>query len=171
MSNLHARLRNWLLGFLGIHPASTLAGDALYEHLAHHLAHHLMYTPRVFGSRERLHVGEGVILNDALINTSSGSVTLCDHAFCGHGVSLLTGTHDYSKLHRERQMAVPVEGRDIVVREGAWLGSNVTVVGPCIIGEHAVIAAGSVVISDVEAMSVYAGVPARRIKNITATSL
>ncbi|MDE2606456.1 MAG: hypothetical protein KGL68_11115 [Burkholderiales bacterium] len=162
MPNLSSKLREWLRAFLGLHPTATLSGESFYDHLAHRL----MYVPRVFGSRERLHVGEGVVLNDALINTSSGSVTLNDHAFCGHGVSLLTGTHDYHKRSRERQTTVPEGGRDIVVGKGAWIGSNVTVLGPCVIGEHAVVAAGSVVVSDIEPMSVYAGVPARKIKTI-----
>lgn len=35
------------------------------------------------------------------------------------------------------------------------------------IGEHAVIAAGSVVTSDVEEWSIYAGTPARKIKKIS----
>ena len=51
-------------------------------------------------------------------------------------------------------------GRDIVVGEGAWLASNVTVVGPCTIGEHAVVGVGSLVLHDVEPYTVVAGVPA-----------
>jgi acetyltransferase-like isoleucine patch superfamily enzyme len=61
---------------------------------------------------------------------------------------------------------VPQQGRDIVVGTGAWLGSNVTVLGPCSIGAHAVIAAGAVVTGVVEAGWIYGGVPARPIKRI-----
>lgn len=170
MLNLKTRLREWLRAFIGLNPVSTLKGDALYADLTHHLAdrlaHQLMYTPRIFGSRERVRVGHGVVLNDALLNTSSGTITVQDYAFCGHGVSLLTGTHDYHVRNHERQTAVPSEGRNILVGEGAWLGSNVTVLGPCVIGAHAVVAAGSVVVHDVDPLSVYAGVPARKIKTI-----
>lgn len=52
------------------------------------------------------------------------------------------------------------------VEEGAWLASSVTVVGPCRIGHHAVIAAGAVMIRDVEAYEIVGGVPARRIGTV-----
>lgn len=157
-----SKLRISLLRFLEIHPACILNEDLFYENIAQQL----MYVPRFFGDRSRVHVGQDVVLNDALINTSSGQVTLEDYAFCGHGVCLLTGTHDYQRFKRERQLAVPEAGRDILVCTGAWLGSNVTIIGPCTIGEHAVVAAGSLVLEDVPPHSVYGGVPARPIKII-----
>jgi hypothetical protein len=55
------------------------------------------------------------VLNDALLNTVSGSITVEEYAFLGHGVALLTGTHDVSRTGLERQLAVPSEGRDIVI--------------------------------------------------------
>lgn len=157
------RIRTWLRHFLGIHPACTLPENIFYQNIAHEL----MHTMRVFGSRDRVTLGRDVVLNDALINTSSGTVTIHDFAFFGHGVSLLTGTHDYALRDRERQTAVPSVGRDIIVGPGAWLGSNVTVLGPCMIGAHAVVAAGSVVVHDVDEKCVYAGTPARKIKAIS----
>lgn len=160
------RLRRFLLEVLDIHPACTLSGERFYQELGHQL----LYVPRIFGDRGRLKIGQGVVLNDALINTSSGSVTLHDYVFFGHGVCLLTGTHDYQQTNLQRQVSVPQSGRNIAVGEGAWLGSNVTVLGPCSIGEHAVVAAGAVVIGDVPARSVYGGVPARHIKDIKLTA-
>jgi acetyltransferase-like isoleucine patch superfamily enzyme len=55
---------------------------------------------------------------------------------------------------------VPKVGRDIVIGEGVWLSSNVIVVGPCTIGEHAVVGVGSLVLNDVECYTVVAGSPA-----------
>jgi acetyltransferase-like isoleucine patch superfamily enzyme len=117
--------------------------------------------PFVFGSPERVVLGKDVVLNNALLNTSSGTIKIGDYVFCGHGVSLLTGTHDLSQRGLARQLAIPSSGRDIVIGEGAWLASNATVVGPCVIGEHAVVAAGAVVMNDVPAGAAVGGVPAR----------
>lgn len=114
----------------------------------------------VYPDATRLHVDSTAVLNNALINVSSGDVTVGRHAFFGHNVSLLTGTHDFSKFGAERQVAVPKVGRDIVIGEGAWLASNVVVIGPCTIGEHAVVGAGSLVLKDVEPYTVVAGSPA-----------
>jgi acetyltransferase-like isoleucine patch superfamily enzyme len=163
VSRLISKLRLRLLRFLGIHSNCVLPSSEFYEEIAHRL----MYIPRIFGDRGRLNLGRNVVLNDALINTTSGLVTLKDFSFCGHGVCILTGTHDYRHLNFDRQTSVPPSGRDIVINEGAWLGSNVTVIGPCVIGAHSVVAAGSLVLRDVEAYSIYAGVPAKKVKHIS----
>lgn len=63
-------------------------------------------------------------------------------------------------------MAIPTGGRDIVVRAGAWIASNATIIGPAVIGEHAVVAAGAVVLGNVEPEVVVAGVPARPVRGI-----
>lgn len=120
----------------------------------------------VHGNPSRLSIGEDVIVNNALFNLSSGNIKLEENVFFGHNVSLLTGTHDISKIGRERRSAVPREGRDIIVRKGVWIASNSTVIGPCEIGENSVIGACSLVISNVPPNHFYAGVPAKAIRKI-----
>ena len=80
--------------------------------------------------------------------------------------SVLTGTHDITRRGLERQAAVPREGRDIVVEEGAWVGSGAILLGPCRIGAHAVVAAGAVVTGDVAPATLVAGVPARLVRDL-----
>ena len=122
---------------------------------------------RIWGDATRLHVGENVQINDALINTVSGEVYVEDYVFFGHAVSLLTGTHDHKEKGAKRQTSVPSTGRDIRICKGAWIGSNATVIGPARIGEHSVIAAGAVLVGDAEAYCLYAGIPAIKIKRIS----
>lgn len=114
----------------------------------------------IYPDATRVHVHPTAVLNNALLNVSSGDITIGPYAFFGHDVSLLTGTHDFSKFGAERQVAVPKVGRDIGIGEGVWLASNVVVVGPCSIGDHAVVGVGSLVLSDVEPYTVVAGSPA-----------
>ena len=120
----------------------------------------------VYGDPERLHVHPTAVLNNALINLSSGEVTVGKHAFFGHNVSILTGTHDWTTFGAERQVAVPASGRDVVIEEGAWVSSNAIVVAPCRIGAHAVVGVGSLVLRDVEPYTVVAGNPARVLRTI-----
>lgn len=124
---------------------------------------------RVWGPRERVHLSSTALMNDALFNTSSGHVRVADHVMCGHGVSLLTGTHDIALFGEDRQRSWPLEGRDIVLEAGVWIGSNATLLGPCRIGRHAVVAAGSVVTGDVAPFTIVAGVPARVVRTIPGT--
>jgi acetyltransferase-like isoleucine patch superfamily enzyme len=125
-----------------------------------------LFRQLVYGDPDRLRVHPTAVLNNALINLSSGNVTIGEYAFFGHNVSILTGTHDWTKFGAERQVAVPPSGRDVVIEEGAWLSSNVVVVAPCRIGAHSVVGVGSLVLGDVEPYTVVAGSPARVLKHI-----
>ncbi len=120
----------------------------------------------VHGDRSRLHIAPTATVNNALFNLSAGEVTIGEHAFFGHNVSVLTGIHDVNKFGEERKKAHPREGRDVVIGEGVWVATNATIVGPCTIGEHAVVAACALVQGDVEPYTVVAGVPAKEIKRI-----
>ena len=55
---------------------------------------------------------------------------------------------------------------DIVVEDEVWIGADVTILPGVHIGRCSVIGAGSVVTGDVEAYHIYAGVPARKIRDI-----
>jgi acetyltransferase-like isoleucine patch superfamily enzyme len=129
--------------------------------IAPELAQTLMAQPRIFGPPERLHLAPTAIVNDSLFNLWSGDITVGEWGMLAHGVMVLTGVHDYTRFGPERQTTVPLTGRDVVIEEGAWLASNVTVIGPCRIGKHAVVAAGSLVRDDVAPFAIVAGVPAQ----------
>ena len=124
------------------------------------------YRYRVHGDPTRLHVPDTAIINDALFNVSGGSITVGEYVFFGHHVALLTGTHDFNKFGLDRQTAIVRSGRDIVVEEGAWIASHCVVLGPCVIGAHAVVGAGSLVLKDVEPYTIVAGRPAALVRRI-----
>lgn len=129
-----------------------------------------LYSYRWHGDRARLHLPDSAIVNNALFNMSGGTITIGEDAFFGHDVAVLTGTHDIEQFGRARQMAFPRSGRDVVIGAGVWLASHVLVLGPVTIGEHAVVAGGSLVREDVAPYTVVAGRPATVIKTITPPS-
>jgi acetyltransferase-like isoleucine patch superfamily enzyme len=122
---------------------------------------------RVWGDPNRLKISQKTALVNTLFNTSSGNIEIGDYTFTGHNVSIITGTHDY-KNKFEKRWEYPSEGRDIIIGKGVWIGSNATILGPCTIGDHAVIAAGAVVTPNmiIPPMSVVGGFPAKLIKII-----
>ena len=164
MGMLHA-----LLGRLLGRVVDERVRAALTEHKVHdpHVPpNDLLEHARVYGDRAKLHLHPTAVVNDALFNLSSGEITVGEYAFFGHGVSVLTGTHDITKFDRERQVGVPKTGRDVVIERGAWVSTNALVLGPCTVGEHAVVAAASVVMGDVAPYTVVAGIPAKPVKTI-----
>jgi acetyltransferase-like isoleucine patch superfamily enzyme len=122
--------------------------------------------PLISGSKARVHVDGTAVINNATLNALGGEIFIGPQVFLGHEVCLLTGTHDIHKVNAERKESGGGIGRDIVIKNGAWLASRVIVIGPATIGEHAVVGAGSVVLGDVEPRALYAGVPAKKVKNI-----
>ena len=83
-------------------------------------------------------------------------VTLEDEVFVGHGVMFVNDL--YPRTHRH------VKYIPTLVKKGASLGSNATILCGVTIGPYAVVGAGSVVTKDLEAFAIYAGNPARQIK-------
>lgn len=140
--------------------------DELVARLFPRIRDRLMREPMVWGDPARVQVHETAQVVNALFNTASGRIIVEPYAFFGHNVCLLTGTHDTEKIEQARQEAYPSDGRDIVIGRGVWLASNVTVIGPAHIGEHAVVAAGSVVVGDVPPRTLYAGNPARLVRTL-----
>jgi acetyltransferase-like isoleucine patch superfamily enzyme len=116
----------------------------------------------VYGPADRVAVGRDVRLLNATLNTQGGTITIGDHTFAGHNVMILTGSHDVRLTGPERANSYrALQGRDIVIGAGVWLASGCIVLGPCRIGDNAVVAAGAVVTGDVPADTVVVGIPAR----------
>lgn len=127
----------------------------------------MMSEPFVWGDRTRVHVHETANMVNTLFNASSGSISIDAYTFTGHNVCILAGTHMIDKKMQDR-MGFPKEGCDISVGKGVWLASNVTILGPCVIGDNAVVAAGAVVLPNtvIPPNTLYAGVPAKFVKEL-----
>lgn len=85
------------------------------------------------------------------------NVTLEDGVFCGPSM-VFTNVHNPRALVERKN-----EFRDTLVKRGATLGANCTVVCGVTIGEFAFIAAGAVITRNVPDFALMAGVPARQI--------
>jgi UDP-2-acetamido-3-amino-2,3-dideoxy-glucuronate N-acetyltransferase len=85
------------------------------------------------------------------------NVMLEDDVFCGPSMVFTNVYNPRSAVTRKD------EYRDTLVRRGATLGANCTVICGVTIGEHAFVAAGAVVNRDVKPFALMAGVPARQI--------
>lgn len=146
-------------------PLQEFVRAALQDHVAE-LHEGALYRYLLHGDPSRLHIDPTAVVNNALFNVSSGDISVGPYAFFGHNVSVLTGTHDIDLFGRQRQLSIPKAGRDVVIGEGAWLASEVLVLGPAVIGAHSVVGAGSLVHRDVEPYAVVAGRPAKLVRKI-----
>jgi acetyltransferase-like isoleucine patch superfamily enzyme len=94
-------------------------------------------------------------------------VTIEDEVFIGHGVMFINdkyprATTDVGELQGEADwVCIPT-----LVKRGASIGSNATILCGVTIGERAIVGAGSVVTHDVPPGAVVAGNPARVIRYV-----
>lgn len=99
-------------------------------------------------------VGNGVTIKNGVMVWDR--VTVDDDVFLGPGMVFTNDLRPRAPLKRSGDDLVPTR-----VRRGATIGANATVVCGVTIGEHAFVAAGSVVADDVAPHALVAGNPAR----------
>ena len=87
-------------------------------------------------------------------------VTLEDDVFCGPSMVFTNVVNPRADVSRKDEF------RETIVRSGASIGANATIVCGAEIGNHAFIGAGAVVTRDVPAHALMVGNPARRIGDI-----
>ena len=92
-------------------------------------------------------------------------VTIEDNVFVGHGVVFINdsyprATNNTGTLQTEADWKV----ERTVVRSGASVGSGATILSQVVIGQNAIVGAGSVVTKDVPPNGIVAGNPARLLR-------
>jgi acetyltransferase-like isoleucine patch superfamily enzyme len=115
----------------------------------------------------RIYIGRGTGLSGAVIHSRS-SIKIGQ--FVGIGANTVIYDHDFHPVnHIERRndsTSSCVKTKPITIEDDAWIGANVMILKGVHIGKGAVIGAGSVVTKDIPAFTVWAGNPARFIRDI-----
>ncbi|SEE43958.1 UDP-2-acetamido-3-amino-2,3-dideoxy-D-glucuronate N-acetyltransferase [Pseudomonas anguilliseptica] len=110
---------------------------------------------------QNVFVGNKVLIGDncKIQNNVSvyDNVTLEEGVFCGPSMVFTNVYNPRSLIERKS------EYRDTLVRKGATLGANCTIVCGVTIGEFAFVGAGAVINKNVPAYALMVGVPARQI--------
>lgn len=110
---------------------------------------------------QNVYVGSKVIIgNNVKIQNNVSiydNVTLEDDVFCGPSMVFTNVYNPRSAVSRKN------EYRDTLVKRGATLGANCTIVCGLTIGEYAFIGAGAVINKDVPPYALMVGVPAKHI--------
>lgn len=110
---------------------------------------------------QNVFIGNRVVIGDNVKIQNNVSVydnvILEDDVFCGPSMVFTNVYNPRSAVSRKD------EYRNTLVRRGATIGANATIVCGVTLGEYAFVAAGAVVNRDVAPYALVAGVPARRV--------
>jgi acetyltransferase-like isoleucine patch superfamily enzyme len=89
-------------------------------------------------------------------------VTIEDNVFVGHGVTFINDAYPRATtLEGELQSEKDWKVEPTLVKKGASIGSGATILSNLVIGENALVGAGSVVTHDVPDNAIVAGNPAK----------
>lgn len=108
-------------------------------------------------------IGSNCTIHSFCVLLGEGGITI------GNDVRIASSTVVVSANHVFEERSVPIwrqgmRAKGICVGNDVWIGANCTILDGIMIGDGAVIAAGSVVNKDVEPFSVVGGIPAKLIK-------
>lgn len=103
----------------------------------------------VCGQKGRLRVGAHVFFNTNCSVTCLGKVEIGD--YCKFGNNTVIVDHDHNYRDRDSEYVVG----EVVIGSRVWVGANCTILRGAHIGDDCVIAAGSVVKSNVPAGTLY----------------
>ena len=122
---------------------------------------------------ENTYFGKTIYFNFNLVILDVCPVHIGNNCFFGPNISILTALH--SLVASERELYFDEEkgyvtdreyGKPITIGNDCWFGGNVTILPGVTIHDNVVVGAGSVVTHDLESGWVYAGNPAKKIKEI-----
>jgi len=97
-------------------------------------------------------------------------VTIEDDAFIGHSVTFINDSYPRATTGGQMQTEADWKVERTIVKKGASIGSGSTILANVVIGEKAIVGAGSVVTKDVPANAIVAGNPAKVLRYITEES-
>ena len=98
-------------------------------------------------------------------------VTIEDNVFVGHGVTFINDSYPRATTAEgDLQTEADWKVERTVIKKGASIGSGTTILCNIVVGENAIVGAGSVVTKDVPPNSIVAGNPARLLRTIKKIS-
>jgi len=113
-------------------------------------------------------IGDNVVIRHGcmMYGHNEYPLTIEDNVLLGPEVHIYSANHRYENRNVLISRQGHVAKGSVIIREGAWIGGKVTILPGVVIGKHSVIAAGSVVTKSVPDYTVFAGIPAKKIKEI-----
>jgi maltose O-acetyltransferase len=119
------------------------------------------------GDPRNLSVGTNVYCNRNVTIEAVAPVRIGSHSAIGMQVLVMTSHHE---IGADGGWSPEASGRPVTIGERVWIGGRATILPGTVIEDDVVIAAGAVARGRLTSHGVYAGVPARRIRELAPGS-
>lgn len=126
---------------------------------------------KIYLEELHVHMGKGTYANLGLSTdaTEENPVYIGANVSIAPNVTFITESEPNNGVDIKRIPEVAerlVKHGEIVIEDDVWIGEGVTILPGVTVGKCVVIGAGAVVTSDLEANSIYAGIPAKKIRDL-----
>lgn len=112
-----------------------------------------------------INIGNNFYANFDCVFLDVCQIQIGDNCLLGPGVHIYTATHP---LDSEERLAGKESGKPVIIGDNVWIGGR-SIINPGVkVGNHAVIASGSIVVKDVPSHTLVGGNPAKVIKHLNA---
>lgn len=111
-----------------------------------------------------IEIGDGTFINYNVWMNTAARIKIGRNCNIAMRVSFITSTHEIGSVDRRAGQNV---SKPITVGNGVWIGANAVILPGVTINDGCIVAAGAVVNRDCEPNSLYAGVPAVKVKSLS----
>lgn len=111
----------------------------------------------------RLEIGDGTWIQRNCVFDNNAKITIGKNSDVAFNVIFITNTHIIGDHNRRAGKGTP---QPIVIGDGCWIGAGSVLLPGITIKSGTIVGAGSVVTKDCEANSLYAGNPAKKIRDL-----
>ena len=114
---------------------------------------------------ENLSFGNNVSIHPMNYIDANGEIIIGNNVSIAHSSTLISTNHSYNDITVPIKYN-PITYAPIFIHDDVWIGCGCRILSGVKIYSRSIIAAGAVVNKDVQAKSIYGGVPAKYIKGI-----
>ena len=113
---------------------------------------------------QNIYIGERTYINGGMLYaTPNARIEIGKDCLISYNVHIRTDMHNYMDSDKCINQQGTTE-RDVIIEDDVWVGYGVTIMPGVRVAKGSVIGAGAVLTKSTEPYSVYAGVPAQKIK-------
>ena len=116
---------------------------------------------------KHIRIGNHAFINYHVSIMDRAQVTIGDHVLIAPNVVITTSNHPLDPITRREPVGI---ASPVTIGDDVWIGANATILPGVTLGNNVVVGAGAVVTRDVPSNTLVAGVPARAIRDLGASS-
>lgn len=109
----------------------------------------------------KLKLGNHVWIGEMVWIDNLENVTIGNNVCISQGAMLICGSHNY------KNQSFDLITKEIIIKEGVWIGAKSIILQGVIAESHAILSAGSVISKNLEKFSIYKGNPALKVSSRT----